>query len=135
MTKQAGDLRAELAAGATPNPAGAPRTGGRRSPRLLPRALLRLCVAAALSAPQEMRRAALACAVACVTSAAAQGFVEWRVTSVFERLLVTLGVPMQPGAFGSAFDAGRCELHHEKLFRGYLQPGFDALLSKDDAVW
>ena len=81
-----------------------------------------------------MRRAALACALVCLTSAAAQGFVEWRVTSVFERLLVTLGVPMQPGAFGSAFDAGRCELHHEKLFRGYLQPGFDALLSEDAAV-
>ena len=81
-----------------------------------------------------MRRAALACALVCLTSAAAQGFVEWRVTSVFERLLVTLGVSMQPGAFGSAFDAGRCELHHEKLFRGYLQPGFDALLSEDDAV-
>ena len=81
-----------------------------------------------------MRPPALACALVCVTSAAAQGFVEWRVTSVFERLLVTLGVSMQPGAFGSAFDAGRCELHHEKLFRGYLQPGFDALLSEDAAV-
>ena len=38
------------------------------------------------------------------------------------------------GRWGSAFDAGRCELHHEKLFRGYLQPGFDALLSEDAAV-
>ena len=42
------------------------------------------------------------------TTAAAQGFVEWRVTSVFdewrvtpvfERLRVTLGVSMQQGAF------------------------------------
>jgi len=81
-----------------------------------------------------MQPRALACALVCVTTAAAQGFVEWRVTTVFERLLVTLGVSMQPGAFGSAFDVGRCELPHEKLFRGYLQPGFDALLAKDAAV-
>lgn len=81
-----------------------------------------------------MRPAALACVLVCSTSAAAQGFVEWRVTSVFERLLVTLGVSMQPGAFGSAFDAERCKLSHEKIFRGYLQPGFDALLSDDGDV-
>ena len=41
---------------------------------------------------------------------------------------------MQPGAFGSAFDAEKCNLEHLKIFRGYLQPGFDALLSDDDAV-
>ena len=134
-----------------------------------------------------MRPVALACVLLGSTSAAAQGFVEWRVTSVFERLLVTLGVSMQPGArpsvqpqpaplpslraaplwlecsqsaapqmgrrastppshspttsacpcpgaFGSAFDAERCQLEHEKIFRGHLQPGFDALLSDDDAV-
>ena len=81
-----------------------------------------------------MRSVALACVLLSSTTAAAQGFVEWRVTSVFERLLVTLGVSMQPGAFGSAFDAEKCKLEHEKIFRGYLQPGFDALLSDDDAV-
>ena len=81
-----------------------------------------------------MRPVALACVLLSSTTAAAQGFVEWRVTSVFERLLVTLGVSMQPGAFGSAFDSERCKLPSEKIFRGYLQPGFDALLSVDDAV-
>ena len=55
-----------------------------------------------------MRPVALACVLLGSTSAAAQGFVEWRVTSVFdewrvtpvfERLRVTLGVSMQQGAF------------------------------------
>ena len=92
------------------------------------------CSAPARATPCTMRPVALACVLLSSTTAAAQGFVEWRVTSVFERLLVTLGVSMQPGAFGSAFDAEKCNLEHEKIFRGYLQPGFDALLSDDDAV-
>ena len=78
-----------------------------------------------------MRRVSLLCVLVSCTIAAAQGFIEWRVTSVFERLLVTLGVSMQPGAFGSAFDAERCKLSHESVFQNYLQPGFNALLSED----
>lgn len=68
-----------------------------------------------------------------LAAATGQGFIEWRVGSVFEHLLAALGVNLQPSAFSAAFDADRCSLSHESVFK-HLQLGFDAVLLDDDAA-
>ena len=68
-----------------------------------------------------------------LSSASAQGFIEWRVFSLFEGLIEGLGVQVRAGGFGSSFDAESCPLQYELLHRR-IDSAFDAILAAEEKL-